>query len=705
MFLKANEERFLFNVQGGGVDFSLVRLSGVEQVSQVYAIEIELVSKQSDIELSQIVGKAAAVTLLDQTGDETHHTRYIHGIIANASIGEEGVRQSSYRVVLVPKIWLLQHRRNSRIFQFLSTQEIITLLLNEHEYSADEFRFELSSRPAAREYCVQYAESDLNFIERLLEEEGIHYYFEHAADKHTLVFSDSSSASPYISGESEIPYFHHAQGAVSEQHLFRFQYAEAMRPGKVSLRDFNFTKPNLDLTETESHQQDTALEVYDYPANFMDASRGAHLTQARLEGANRKRQIATGESDVNRCTPGYSFAVSGHERAELNGEYFIARVEHECSQPQVLETGATTEGSRYTNKLKLVAMATPFRPKLCDDKKPVIQGAQTATVTGPEGEEIYTDEHGRVKVQFHWDREGQLDENTSCWLRVSQNSAGGAFGSVFLPRIGDEVIVDFLEGNPDKPIITGRVYHGHNMPPYSLPEHKTRSTIKTLSSKGGDGYNEIRFEDKKGEEEIFIRAEKDLDQRTLHTHKQWVGNEHQQLVEHNEYREFYNEEHALTKGNYLREVKTNYNHTVSPDYHAQIGTNGFQHTVNESNWKAGQKILFEAGTEILIKAGGSTITINPGGVKVNGAAINLNGGGGGGSAAAAAPVAPEPPLEADLDQAGYVTEGKEAEEPWIPAPTLKRMALMDQPAIGLCMKQGGSIATCPRSDCPCRGAA
>lgn len=704
MFLKANEERFLFNVEGSA-EFSLVRLSGVEQVSQVFSIEIELVSKQTDIEIDQIVGKAACVTLLDQTGDENEQTRYINGIVANAVIGEEGVRQSSYRVTLVPKIWLLKHRLDNRIFQFLTTRDIITHLLSEHNFSSDEFRFDLTRPASAREYCVQYAESDLNFIERLLEEEGIHYYFEHSADKHTIVFSDSSTSSPYISGEAEIPYFHHAQGAISEQHIFRFQYAEAIRPGKVSLRDFNFTKPNLDLTETASHQQDTALEIYDYPANFMESGRGSHLTDARLDSANRKRKTVEAESDVNRCAPGFSFTLLDHERSELNSEYFISRIEHVCSQPQVLETGATTEGSKYSNKLNLVSMDTPYRPKVDLDKRPVIQGAQTATVTGPEGEEIYTDEHGRVKVQFHWDRIGEYDENTSCWLRVSQNSAGGAFGSMFLPRIGDEVIVDFLEGNPDRPIITGRVYHGHNMPPYALPEHKTRSTIKTLSSKGGGGYNEIRFEDKKGEEEVFIRAEKDLDQRTLDTHKQWIGHEHQQLVEHNEYREFYNEEHALTKGDYHREVKTNYNHTITPDYHAQIGKSGFQHAVNESNWKAGQKIIFEAGTEILIKAGGSTITINPAGVKVNGAAINLNGGGGGGSAAAAAPVAPEPPLEADLDQAGYVTEGKAAAEPWIPAPTLKRMALVDQPAIGLCMKDGGSIATCPRSDCPCKGLA
>lgn len=705
MFLKANEERFLFNVQGSGAEFSLVKLTGAEQVSGVFRFKIELVSKQSDIELDSLMGKAAGVTLMDQTGDENEQTRYIHGIIAQASIGEEGVNQTAYEVVLVPKIWLLKHRKNSRIFQNLTTQDIISELLNEHEYQTDEFRFELSDRYSAREYCVQYAESDFNFIERLLEEDGIHYYFDHSETRHTVVFSDASYSSPAIGGDQDIPYYHHAQGAVAEQHLFRFQFAEAMRPGKVSLRDFNFTKPNMDLTETVSHGQDEALEIYDYAANFMDASRGGQLAQARLEGANRKRQTAYAESDVNRLAPGFSFTLSGHDRDVLNTEYFISRIEHDCAQPQVLEVGATTEGSRYTNKLQLVAMSNPYRPKLCPKKIPAITGVQTATVTGPEGEEIYTDSHGRVKVQFHWDRHGQRDENTSCWVRVSQNSAGGAFGSLFLPRIGDEVIVDFIEGNPDRPIITGRVYHGHNTPPYTLPEHKTRSTIKTRSSKGGEGYNEIRFEDRKGEEELFIRAEKDLDQRTLDTHKQWVGNDHQQLVEHNEYREFYQEEHALTKGDYHREVKTSYNHTVAPDYHTQIGKTGYQHTANEANWKAGQKILFEAGNEILIKAGGSTITINPAGVNVNGAAISLNGGGGGGSAKAAAPVVPEPPLEADLDQAGYVTEGKEAPAPWIPAPALKRMALMDQPAIGLCQKQGGSIATCPRSDCPCRGAA
>ena len=698
MFLKANEERFLFNVQGSSADFSLVRLVGAEQVSGVFSFEIELVSRQADIALESLMGQAAAVTLMDQTGDENEQTRYIHGIISYAALGEEGVRQTGYRVVLVPKLWLLQHRINSRIFQFLSVRDIISRVLDEHKYQGDEYRFELTRSYSERQYCVQYAESDLNFIERLLEEEGIHYYFEHNADKHAIVFSDASYSSPFISGDTEIPYYHHAQGAVSEQHLFRFQYAEAIRPGKVSLRDFNFTKPNMDLTSAVSHGQDEALEIYDYAADFMDAGRGAHLAQARLDGANRKRQTALAESDVNRCTPGYSFAVSDLDRDELNGEYFIARVEHDCAQPQVLEAGATTEGSRYSNKLRLISMQTPYRPKRCPDKVPFIEGIQTATVTGPVGEEIYTDDHGRVKVQFHWDREGQLDENTTCWVRVSQNSAGGAFGSLFIPRIGDEVIVDFIEGNPDRPIITGRVYHGHNMPPYSLPEHKTRSTIKTQSTKDGEGYNEIRFEDRKGEEEIFIRAEKDLDQRTLDTHKQWVGNDHQQLVEHNEYREFYNEEHALTKGDYHREVKTHYNHTVAPDYHTQIGKTGYQHAGNEADWKAGQKILFEAGNEILIKAGGSTITINPAGVNVNGAAINLNGGGGGGSAKAAAPVAPEPPLEADLDQAGYVTEGKEAEAPWQSVPAFRYQDMVEEKSALLT-----ETCTCFKGTCPIHG--
>ncbi|MCV6610331.1 MAG: type VI secretion system tip protein VgrG, partial [Amphritea sp.] len=214
----------------------------------VFSFEIELVSRQADIALESLMGQAAAVTLMDQTGDENEQTRYIHGIIAYAALGEEGVRQTGYRVVLVPKLWLLQHRINSRIFQFLSVRDIISQVLDEHEYQGDEYRFELTRSYSERQYCVQYAESDLNFIERLLEDEGIHYYFEHSADKHTIVFSDASYSSPFISGDTEIPYYHHAQGAVSEQHLFRFQYAEAIRPGKVSLRDFNFTKPNMDLT-------------------------------------------------------------------------------------------------------------------------------------------------------------------------------------------------------------------------------------------------------------------------------------------------------------------------------------------------------------------------------------------------------------------------------------------------------------------------
>jgi len=704
MFLKANEERFLFTVPDGGDEFSLLRMTGFEEVSTPFEIKLELISKQPDIDLNGLMGKAAVVTLMDQSCDENEQTRYIHGVIVKAYLGEQGVRQTGYELLLVPKLWLLKHRWNSRIFQQASTVQIIDRLLQEQEYQPDEYRFDITRNYEAHDYCVQYRESDLNFIERLLEHEGFHYYFEHHEDKHVLVFSDNSVSSPYIEGDSDLPFFHSSQGALSEQHLFRFQFTEQLRPGKVSLTDYNFTRPTLQLDSADEVELDQAMEIYDYPGDFLNAERGDHLTQVRLEAANRNRATAWAESDVNRLLPGYSFAVSGHDRNELNNEYFIARIEHECAQPQVLEVGATTEGSKYSNKLKLVAMANPYRPKIDRTKIPVVDGSHTATVTGPVGEEIYTDEYGRVKVQFHWDREGGFNEHSSCWLRVSQNHAGGAFGAIFLPRIGEEVIVQFLEGNPDRPLITGRVYHGHNTPPYPLPENKTISTIKTISSKGGDGFNEIRFEDKKGEEQVFLHAEKDLDQRTLDTHKQWVGNEHHLLVEQQEYREFYADEHAMTKGVTHREVQQSYHQTIAAEHHTQLGQSGYLHTSNTSDLKAGQQILVEAGTEILLKAGGSTIKIDPSGVSVNGAKINLNSGGGGGGAAAASAVPPTPPLEADLDQAGFVSENPEAEPAWMPAPLLKQMALVDQPIIGLCQKQGGSVATCPRGDCPCKGA-
>lgn len=686
MFLKADEERFFFNVAESTETFQLVRMSGFETLSTAFEFSLELVSENPDIELIDLLNSSAVIKLLDQSCDENEHTRYIHGIISSAELGESGVRQTTYHLTLVPKIWPLRYRINSRIFQFKTVEEIITQLLEEAGLQTDEFNFQLSNSYAPREFCVQYRESDLAFIQRLLEFEGIHYYFEHHYDKHVLTLSDASETNSPVNGEAVLPYFHDAQGAVREQHFFKFRYIENVRSGKVSIRDYDFKKPNLTLASDDSHEQDQPLEIYEYPGEFTEADRGDALALAMNQSGNRNRTNIIAESDINRLLPGYSFELTEHELEQHNIEYLITHIEHNCAQPQVLEAGATTEGSRYTNLIHSIPFTTPYRPER-KTQKPKVRGTQTAIVTGPEGEEIYTDEHGRVKVQFHWDREGQMDEQSSCWIRVSQNAAGGAFGGLFIPRIGEEVIIDFLEGNPDQPVITGRVYHGLNRTPYPLPENKTVSTIKTNSTKGGEGFNEIRFEDKKGEEQLFIHAQKDFDQRTKNDHKEWIGNDHHWIQMENEYRELRADEHALTHGNFHRQSDNEQHLIVDKNRHIRVGSNQATSAAQNIHIKAGNKIVVEAGVDMIIKAGGSSINVGPGGVTVNGSMVNLNSGGSAPSAQKAAPVPPTPPLEADIDQAGYVTPQITNVDPWQAIPLPQQSMALKQAAIegaGIC---------------------
>ncbi len=687
VFLSANEERFFFEVQNSLEEFHLVHLNGAEEISSLYQFEIEVVSDDSDIDLSSLIGKAAVVTIMDQCGLESDYIddqcRFIHGLISEIKLGAQGVRQSTYHISLVPKIWALQHRKNSRIFQQLNVQNIISKSLVDAGIESGEFRFELSKEYPDYDYCVQYRETDLGFIQRLLAEEGIHYYFEHTDEKHILVFSDTSIINPKIIGNSEINCYHDGQGAIREQHIFSFSYSESIVPGKVTLRDFDFRKPNLKLEAHDKADVDTELEVYDYPGRFYSAARGENNALIRLESLNRYRKSAMGSSDVNRLTPGYSYSLVGHDRDKLNCEYLIARVEHFCSQPQVLEVGATTEGSKYNNKYLCVPFDVPFRPSI-DIHSPVVEGSQTATVTGPEGEEIYTDKHGRIKVQFHWDREGKSDEDSSCWVRVSQPAAGGSFGGMFIPRIGEEVVVDFLEGDPDQPLVIGRVYHGLNRPPYKLPENKTISTLKTNSSKGGDGFNELRFEDKKGEEQLFLHSEKDTDIRTKNVRREWVGNNRHLIVENDRYAEIRNNDHTTVTadqhikvegdshftfvGDHFQKTESSENYVVAADRVSDIGANdnlkvgsNINHeTGSKYSIKAGNQIHIKAGTSIHLEAGGSKIHIGPGGISISGPAINLNSGGAPGSspvkpAKVSQAALPTKPLEALNSLVGQVT--------------------------------------------------
>jgi type VI secretion system secreted protein VgrG len=518
--LPANIERFTFEASGSSEELHVVSFGVTEGISQLFSIDLELVAEDNELDFEQFIGKAGVLSIQQYIEEDP---RYLHGVISSFKQENSGLRLTTYHATVVPKIWYLMHRHNCRIFQQMSVKDIVQKILKELGVPGDEYRFSLQNEPPKREYCVQYRESEFDFISRLLEEEGIFYFFKHEKDKHTLIMGDGSSAHFPIPGESKVMFHEPRPGQVADEvHIYRFKYTEKIFSGKVSLKDYNFKKPALNLKGEKIAEKDKELEVYDYPGKFEDPGRGKNLAKIRLEEYQAVKKVGSGATTATNFAAGFFYTMEEYPRKDFNKKYLITQHQLSGSQPQVLEEGAGESGTSFSSSFECIPFEVPYRPDRVTHK-PVVEGNQTAIVVGPKGEEIYTDEHGRIKVQFHWDREGKMDEKSSCWIRVSQVWAGTTWGAMYIPRIGQEVIVDFLEGDPDRPIITGRVYHGTNKPPYPLPAEKTKSTIKSNSSKGGGGFNELRFEDRKDQEEVYLQAEKDWNSLVKNNRSATIG--------------------------------------------------------------------------------------------------------------------------------------------------------------------------------------
>lgn len=520
----------VFTLEVGDAPLRVVRFSGNEGISSPFEFRVEVAGMDFDPE--SLLGQPALLTL---KGAEA--PRLVHGLVCEAEYVGHTRHLQLYELVIAPWAHRLLHRSGCRIFQDKTTEQIVTEVLTKAGLEPDWFRFALKDGYAPRNYCVQYRETDLAFVSRLLEEDGIFYFFEHENDKHIWVMADQTQAHGLIGGDPTL-WFNPPLGSVQDrEHIKSFRFGGRVRPGKVSLRDVNLHKPDVAMEVKDTAKSGAELEVYDYPGEYQEPGRagphqGQSLAKIRLEELQATRKLGAGDSDCPRLMAGKVITLVGHPRHELNGEYRLTQVSHKGSQPQVLDQDASGESS-YHNSFTVTELKVPFRPSRVTPR-PMMRGLQSASVVGPDGEEVHTDEHGRVRVQFHWDREGEHNEKSTCWVRVSQLWAGNGWGAMFLPRIGHEVLVDFLEGDPDKPIITGRIYHGLNDTPYKLPDDKTKSTIKSDSSLGGGGYNELRFEDKKEAEQIFLHAERNLDVRVNNDAFSTVTNNSHVTVGHEE---------------------------------------------------------------------------------------------------------------------------------------------------------------------------
>ena len=659
----AHAADFTFAVADTDDELRVTAFAGREGISELYGFRIELCCDNPAIDIHAMLGRKCALGVIGEDG-----TRHVSGIVQRFERTGCGSRLTYYAARIVPVHWLLTRRHKSRIFQShncsdMSVPGIIRKVLDDAGIPADAYRTALSTEYPPREYVVQYRESDMDFISRLMEHEGISYFFEHTADGHVMVIADGATAHVPPPFDAELP-FRTPDGLVPEQsHVYDLREAGQIQFGAASLDDFNFRQPASQLRAGLQADEHTALEYSDFPGDYADRVDGERYVQVRLEEFQARRQRSVMRTTARGLFPGCTLAVTEHPTAAANREYLVTRVIHRARQPQSThEENGSRQETPYEAEVYAIPADVPYRPRR-RTSRPVITGTQTALVVGPAGEEIYTDEYGRLKLQFHWDQEGAYDEHSSCWIRVSQGWAGGGYGMFFLPRVGQEVIVSFLEGNPDRPLVTGSVHNNDNMPPYKLPDEKTRSTIKTRSSAGGGGANELRFDDRKDAEQLLIHAQRDFHLRAKNDCIETVERDRHERVEQNRY--------ELIKQNHESEVRLDSKDKiggsrylqVAGDFAQEITGNHSTRIKNQMYVNADGNVVIESAAGICFKVGGNFITINSSGVYVMGTVVHVNGEGSALNATEVPTQAPGEPLEAETTDPGTdVTYGADPYE-------------------------------------------
>ncbi|MDD2124203.1 type VI secretion system tip protein VgrG [Pseudomonas monteilii] len=542
--------RFTFQPLVGRSEFEVVSFELDEAISTPFQLHLELISFEDDVDFGQLLDKPVLFTIW--RGERP--LRYVHGLVSTFSQGETGFHRTRYRALVEPVLARAGLRSNWRIFQQKTVPQILQIMLERQGITG--YTLQSIDKHEVREFCVQAGETDLDFIARLAAEEGFVYRFEHTVKGHTLIITDRLLALGQISrgaiqaddddegffepddiDPNQVLYHATSGGNQAGPCLRRLRYSEQVRTARQVQRDYTFIHPAYRLEQraqgNDLTHQSTAYERFDYPGRYKREAVGVPFTATRITALRHDARLAEVEGDDVRLQPGLSFTLIEHPREDLNLHWRVNRVHHEGVQFTSLQEEAATaqQGTRYKQEAVLVPGRTEWRPAPLP--RPRIDGPHMATVVGPKGEEIYCDQWGRVKVSFPWDRESQNNEFSSCWVRVSQGWAGGSWGSMAIPRIGQDVIIQYVNGDPDQPMITGRTYCGDQLPPYDLPEHKTRMTIKSQTHKG-DGYNELRFEDELGKEEVFIHAQRDKNNIVKHDETTQVGNDRTERVERDE---------------------------------------------------------------------------------------------------------------------------------------------------------------------------
>jgi len=628
--------------------------SGVEAISTPFAFHVDLLSEDPAVEASDILRTSALITVDLPDGEK----RLVHGVVSRFVQRGRMEDLTSYQCELVPWLQFLSLSRGCRIFQEMSVLEIVEEVFKDQGYSDFDIRC-VRSYPK-RTYCVQYRETNLNFVSRLLEEEGIFYFFEHTDSEHTLVVADDNTAFEACPGPGEARMRRDA--VPGEDVVKELESEHSVRAGKIALTDYDYLQPSMSLRSEISGEEPE--EIYDFhPGRYTDPDEGERYARVMLEREEAERQVVHGESTCRQFQGGTHFDLKEHYRRDQNQTYLLTRVSH-FARAGDYRSERSTELD-YRNDFVAIPHDVPYRPPR-RTPKPVVQGSQTAVVVGKKGEEVWVDKYGRIKVQFHWDREGKNDENSSCWVRVASPWAGKGYGSVSVPRIGNEVVVEFLEGDPDRPLVVGSVYNAEQMPPLELPSSGIEMGMKSRSSPGGGGHNQITMNDTKGEEMMTVNAQYDM--------ATTVGNDQTLDVANNRTASVAVDDSETVGSNQTLDVGSDQTVTVGSNQDVTVGadqsltvsasrsvTVGAGNTVDvgadhgltaggkvsmesgtDTGIKAGTAVSLEAGTDmkldagvkvevtagatIKLSAGGSTVEIGPAGVKITtGAIVDIKG--------------------------------------------------------------------------------
>jgi type VI secretion system secreted protein VgrG len=621
---------------------------GSEQLSTLFSFELTLIAENSTaIDFSKLVGNGIALSVATPGEEGATEWRYINGICARFSQGNRNEEFTSYYAEVVPQVWLLTRRFQSRIFQQKSVPDILKVVLQ--GFDCD---FQLLGQYEPREYCVQYRETDFDFASRLMEEEGIFYFFKHTGSGHTMIIADGSVAHIDVPGVTEAKYDVVEGGSSQGDHIFEWRKTQALRSAKYSLWDHTFQQPTQNLEAKESMmasvqagtvthqltgQASEPLEIYDFPGGYavrfdgINPSGGEQperlqkilddnkrTVKLRMEAEAVQSLTIHGTSGCRNFVAGHKFTLDRH--FDANGDYVLVAVTHDASMVNPYRAGSNGADLRYSNIFTCIPYQLPYRPPR-RTPKPFVQGVQNALVTGPPGEEIFPDKYGRVKVQFYWDRQGKKDANSSCWLRVGTLWAGKGWGSLNIPRIGQEVIVAFVEGNPDEPVIISSVYNRETMPANTLPDKKVICGLKSNTYKG-TGSNEMSMDDTAGKEKISIHAQYDMDTVVEHDHTETIKN---------------NAQIEISNGTYKHDVKTG-----TADYHVQSALTEVYDATQATTVKGSltikstggpivvsadsQNIYIHAATNIQIQTGASMLWMaSDGNIELSGTNVAIKG--------------------------------------------------------------------------------